>query len=76
MGHKIKTANRGDAIILNKKRVEDLRKEHAGKFKAVGKAADDAARRLMAFGERLDALEEFMGETKSVLIFHQALLRP
>ncbi len=76
MGHKIKTKNRGDAIALNKRRVTDLRKEHAEKLTAVGKAADAAALRLTAFGERLDALEEFMAETKNILIFHQAKLRP
>ena len=76
MGHKIKTKNRGDAIALNKQRVADLRKEHDEKFTVVGKAADAAARRMTAFGERLDALEEFMGETKNVLVFHQAKLRP
>lgn len=76
MGHKIKTKNRGDAIALNKKRVTDLRKECTEKFEDVVKTADAAALRLTAFGERLDVLEEFMGETKNILAFHQAKLRP
>ncbi len=75
-GHKIKNKNRGDAIARNAQRVGELRKEHTERLKAIEKSAGKAADRMTAFGERLDELEEFMVETKNILLLHHTLLRP
>jgi len=68
MGHNMKTTNRGEAIARNSVRIKELKVEATEKFTELDEAMKQATRKMIAFGERLDELEEFEEQEKRLVV--------